>query len=103
MEGVEKPRQGKLAGFTEVDDDKVEALAEKYREQTDSWLEAQKTALETEKDLFKAFSANKALMKAAKAHPKGKVKCGDFVLTLTVKDPSEKIKVKSLSKDSPEE
>jgi len=98
-----KPRQSKLPNFVDIEDDAVEALAEKYRDQTDKWLEAQKVALETEKELTDAFNANKKLVAAAKAHPKKKVKVGDFILTLTVKDPTQKIKVKHLDAESDSE
>lgn len=89
-----KPKQKKIPGFTEIEDDEVEALAEQYSAETKTWLEAQKIALATEDKLNTAAKKNKALMAAAKAHKKGYVKVGDVRLQIRAKDPTLKIKVK---------
>lgn len=91
-----KPKQQKLKGFTEIEDDEVENLAERYRDERDAWLSQQKVALETEGQLLKAVEKNKKILAAAKAHPKGKVKVGDVLLTIRAKDPTLKIKVKPM-------
>ena len=91
-----KPKQEKIPGFTEIEDDEVEALAEQYKAETDEWLAKQKIALETEGKLLAAAKKNKALIAAAKAHKKGYVKVGDVRLQIRAKDPSLKIKVKIL-------
>lgn len=90
-------KQSKLPGFTEVEDDKVEDLAEKYRDKTDEWLAAQKPALQLEKRLQEAVAANPAILEAARAHPKGKVKVGNVLPTIPPPDKSPKIRVKILT------
>jgi hypothetical protein len=95
-------KQTKLPGFTEIEDDKVEDLAEKYREKTDEWLAAQKPALELEKKLKAAVKANPEILKAARSHPKGKVKVGRVLLTLPPPDDDPKIRVKILSEEEGE-
>jgi len=94
-----KPKQKKIPGFTELEDDTVEGLAEQFAEARDEW-QAKGTAMnDAAKALKQACEANPKIMKAAKAHPKGKVKVGDALLTITPKDPTTKIKVKLFGED----
>ncbi len=95
-------KQAKLPGFTEIEDDKVEELAEEYRDLTDKWLASQKPALEKEKQLQAALKKNPAILKAAREHPKGKVKVGHVLLTFPPADEQPKVRVKILNPESDE-
>ena len=92
-------KQAKLPGFTEIEDDKVEELAEEYRDLTDKWLASQKPALEKEKQLQLALKKNPAILKAAREHPKGKVKVGNVLLTFPPVDEAPKVRVKILREE----
>lgn len=102
-EAEAKPKQKKIPGFTELEDDKVEALAEEFAKARDYWQERGDEMNAAAKKLKEACEANAKIMKAAKAHPKGKVKVGDALLTITPKDPTTKIKVKLYGDDEPKE
>lgn len=97
---VEKAKQKKIPGFTEIEDDEVEEAAVAYREATDAWLAAQKPALELEKKLGTLVAKNKAILKACREHPKGKVRVGGVVLTIPPPTEMPKIKVKIIREES---
>lgn len=93
-------KQAKLPGFTEIEDDEVEAAAEKYSDLTAEWLEKQKPALNAEKKMRELIKKNPKILEAARQHPKGKVKVGNVVLTIPkMEDDMPKVKVKVLSGD----
>lgn len=92
-------KQAKIPGFTEIDDDEVETLAESYAKARDAWQAAGKTMLEAKKELLDEAKKNKKILEAAKEHPKGKVKVGDALLTIRSKNPTLDIKVKMYGED----
>lgn len=98
-----KPKQAKIPGFTELEDDEVEGLAEQFATARDDWQAKGTEMNDAAKKLKEACEANAKIMKAAKANPKGKVKVGDALLTITPKDPTTKIRVKLFGEDSESE
>lgn len=98
-----KPKQAKLANFTEIEDDDVEGLAEAYVEARDAWQDAGKEMGTRKKALLEGAKKNKKILDAAKAHPKGKVKVGDALLTVKAKNPTLDIRVKMYGEESEEE
>lgn len=86
--------QNKLPGMTQIDDDEIEGLAEKFVELRDDWQAKGKEMMAAKAALLDAASQSKDVMSAAKEHPKGKVKVGDALLTIHPKDATLDIKVK---------
>lgn len=88
------PKQQKLPGFTEIEDEEIEGLAEAFAKVRDEWLARGVQMVEAKNDLLTAIAKNKRVAEAAKKHPKGKVKVGDALLTIHAKDPTTDVKVK---------
>lgn len=92
-------KQSKLPGFTSIDDDKVEEAAEEFVKARDAWQEAGVEMGKAKAVLLKAVESNKKIVSAAKAHPKGKVKVGDALITYSARDPRTNVKVKLYADD----
>jgi hypothetical protein len=95
-------KQSKLPGFTELEDDEVEAAAEAFATVRDEW-QAKGIEMRTKKEeLRKLIDKNKKIVTAAKENPKGRVKVGDCLLTIRAKNPTTDVKVKLFGDDEGE-
>lgn len=95
-------KQNKIPGFTELEDDEVEGLAEAYNTVRTEWQDKGTEMGKAKKALLDAAKKNKKIIEAAKAHPRGKVKVGDALLTIKSKNPTLDIKVKMYGEESEE-